>query len=81
MEEEQEEDSQSAVDDWSSSHAAREASDSDNEEGFLDSDYAISDGDADLLEDQVEEVVVDIKGKKVVDTELSSDEEDLQMPD
>ena len=47
----------------------------------MDSDYAISDGDVDLLEDQIEEVVIDVKGKKVVDIEDSSDEEDLQMPD
>lgn len=83
MEEEaamEEEDAQSNVDDGSISHAGRGGSDSDNEDDFVDSDYAISDGHVDLLEDQIEEVVIDIKGKKVADVEASSDEEDLQMP-
>lgn len=81
VEEEHDEYAQSDVDDGSLSHAGRGVSDSENGDEIVDSDYAISDGDVDLLEDQIEEVVIDVKGKKAADIGASSDEEDLQMPD
>ncbi|XP_044415613.1 histone chaperone ASF1-like [Triticum aestivum] len=81
VEEEHDEYAQSDVDDGSLSHAGRGVSDSENGDEIVDSDYAISDGDVDLLEDQIEEVVIDVKGKKAADIGASSDEEDLEMPD
>ncbi|VAH16672.1 unnamed protein product [Triticum turgidum subsp. durum] len=81
VEEEHDEYAQSDVDDGSLSHAGRGVSDSENGDEIVDSDYAISDGDVDLLKDQIEEVVIDVKGKKAADIGACSDEEDLQMPD
>lgn len=71
--------------------------DSDSDLDFIDSDYEIDDDDDDIFIDNVDEEVLDqgvAKGKKIekgkkargnrlnqTDEEISTDEEDLQLPD
>ncbi|KAM0926804.1 hypothetical protein ACQ4PT_003002 [Festuca glaucescens] len=70
---------QSMVDDFDIDEIRHRVEGSDNDDEIVDSDYNLSDGDDDLVDDHIEEL--DMKNQKGKEPEEESEDEYLDLPD